>query len=61
MSKAHRLAYQSLLGSRVIKKKKVGLRNAPESGAHGFGVRDCKGSSLMRNTTPPRITIGPKA
>ena len=26
---------------------------------HGINVATCRGTSLMRNTYPPRITLGP--
>ena len=73
--KAHRLVYHSTLGLIVIKKKKnltheawmpthvelsFGPRqNAPLSQSVGF--RGYRGTSLIRNSPPPRTTIGPQA
>ena len=45
--------YHSTLGLRVIKKKKQGRAGSLEDGSTD------RGTSLIRNTHPPRITIGP--
>jgi len=65
--KAHRLLYHSTPGLRVIKKKKrtwSQTRNESLSAAtfgttslhRGLGYR---GTSLIRNSPPPRTTVGP--
>jgi len=64
--KAHRLVYHSTLGLRVIKKKKKS-REREFPAFKGFPVmvttsaefKVYRGASLIRNTHPPRITIGP--
>jgi len=64
---AHRLVYHSTLGLRVIKKKKtedVSAKPRAEGGVQGVprsqgAARPYRGTSLIRNTNPHRITIGP--
>jgi len=64
---AHRLLYHSTLGSRVTKKKVGGvatsvaiLEFSPIWLRNWFLMKVCyRGTSLIRNTQPPRITIGP--
>jgi len=58
--KAHSFVYHSTLGLRVIKKKKKVGNVSGQDVVHKLcGLAPYRGTSLIRNTLPPRITIGP--
>jgi len=56
--KARRLLYHSTLGLRIIKKKKID-EGIPHLEQFRVGEGPYMGTSLIRNTHPPRTTIGP--